>query len=294
MSWRALLSFLLLGAVLLVAKRGASQWLEPRPLLSVSVAADARDVDVQAAIDDALLVDLSLREGWAETDPVVRDRLLRNMRFVHTAALQDDAMVARALSLGMHLSDPVARQRLAGRARQRLEQPTPADEPSEAELRAYLEANAKRYASSPRVRFVHVFLSRQQHGSDLDRAAEALAVRLRRDGPSPEEARAWSDPTLLAYRQGPLTAERIDASFGPGFGEAVMSAELERWYGPLRSTFGLHFVRLRELQRGARPSLAQLRARLRHDLLVDGREARVRAALARYRGDYRIEVERTP
>ena len=91
-----------------------------------------------------------------------------------------------------------------------------------------------------------------------------------------------------------MSARRIDAIFGPGFGQQVIDAPIDEWIGPLRSSFGLHFVHVEERRAGALPPLARIGDRVAHELERDRRDGRVRQALSRMRQAYEIRLEQAP
>ena len=294
-SWRVLAHFLLIGLVLLGARKALSRASEPLVELVVTVPRAASSRAVEIAVDEEILVDLALREGWAESELVVRDRLARNMRFAGDGTANDDgeALLARAAELGMDRSDPVVRRYLSTLARRALGASPRDTVVSDGDLLAYARAHRERYTRPASVRFSHVFVSAERHGGDLDAAAARLGARLAA-GVAPQAVAELSDPTLLPLHPAALDEGRIDARFGRGFGAQVLLAPVGRWSGPLRSSFGLHFVWVHERSAAELPALGDMRAALSQDLRREQREARVRGALTELRSRYRLRLERTP
>ena len=83
---------------------------EPRP--------DELTARVAARVDEELLVREARALGWHRSDPVVRMRLVQNLRFVspEDAEAEPDALLERAYALGMDETDVVVRRRLADTA----------------------------------------------------------------------------------------------------------------------------------------------------------------------------------
>ncbi len=295
--WRALAHFLLIGLVLFGARHALGGTSEPdRIELQVTVSASASPAAIALAVQEEILVDLALRSGWARGDPLVADRLARNMRFGddRSAAESSSVLLDRANSLGMQRSDPVARRRLSTLARRALGASPSEVPPTDALLAAYARAHADRYFRPAAVRFSQLLLSAERRGTSLEADAAALALRFADSPPAPSDAGAWSDPTLLAHQVGSLDERRIDARFGPGFGRQLLDAATGRWVGPLRSTYGLHFVWIHEHLGESLPPVDEIRAALTRDLLAERRDERVRAALRWLRSGYRIQLVRTP
>jgi len=297
---RSLLQFLLIGAVLFGARYaiGHRSNAPPPPRVVVSVSREATAVEVARAVDEALLFDLAMRSGWVGSDPLVRDRLARNLRFADDAREGDGAspeakLVQRALDLGMHRTDAVVRQRLIGRARAALAA-APAAMPNDAELGEHARANSARFARPSAASFTHIFLSAERRGSSLGADAGAMAERLADAPPAPGQAPHLSDPLLLPSNLRSTDMRRIDASFGPGFAQHVMAAPLRRWTGPVRSSYGLHFLWVAERGKDRLPPLAEIRQRVASDLKRERHRARLREALDRLRASYDIRIERLP
>jgi hypothetical protein len=286
--WRTLSSFLVIGA-LVFAGRQALGLGKPERVIEVHLPAGSSSDAQRRAVDEALLVDVATRAGWLEADAVIRDRLQRNVRFALGMRGSDEALLEQALALGMHRSDRVVRQRLRDHGRRALLARHAETEPSDAALRAFLREQPEAFRAPSRVRFRQVLLSRQRRGEALDDDARARAAELARSAPSDEVVAGWGDPSLLPATVGWSDERRIDATFGAGFGAQVLAAEPGAWRGPLRSTYGVHFVRVLERRAAHTPPLASVRALVREAWLRRQRDRRVRRALDALRGDYRIE-----
>lgn len=285
---RRLLHFLALGAVLFASRQALSEdELEPAPL-RVEVPASASPAAVAAAVNEAMLLDVALRAGWARTDPVVRDRLVRNMRFAGSEG--DDAVLLKsALQLDMARRDPVARRRLVESARALLIR-RGTREPSEAELQAYHRDHADRFTRPGKQHLHQVFVSAERHGEQLtERAADVgrqLAER------TPAQSRDLSDPILLGFDLGWVDARRLDASLGLGTAEALAEAEPEVWIGPVRTTFGLHFFWIAARRPPTLPPLSAIRAEVAQAWRAEAEIRALSTALERLRHTYHVEVVR--
>jgi hypothetical protein len=288
--WRHLLIFLALGSVLVAARRAVSAHAPERPELVVRVPADASDGEMQRSVDDAVLVDAAVRSGWARTDPLVIDRLRRNMRFAEGDVASN--AVDRALALGMHRSDPIVRRRLAKRTRDVLSVRSAQHPPSDDELLAYARAHRHRFERPATVSFSHVLLSRQRHEGRLE--ADVRMLRTRLSAATRGEGERLSDPWLHPYRFDAINLERIDAHFGVGFARQLSEARERAWVGPLRSSFGLHFVWIEGRTDRLLPPLASMRAALTDALEQEQRPQALRDGLASLRAGYHLVVERAP
>jgi len=281
-----LVVFALLGTALFAGRSVLEHVTPPEPpaaeTLTVRVPESADGDEVERATDEAVLLSFATRAGFVQRDPAIRDRLARNVQFVDATLSRSEAL-EEGLRLQMERSDPVVRARLIWLATETL---TSADRftPTDEQLQAYLERNEARYRRPPTVTFEQIFVSRERHGEALDARVEWVGERL---------AAGPSDPGLLPASMTRARPSRIDAHFGGGFAERVLALEVDHWSAPLPSTYGVHFVRVRERLPGQVPTLESIRERLLDDYRHDARPERLRSALRRMRSAVRIRVVRS-
>jgi len=300
-----LLHFLILGG-LLFALESLSARVSAKPVVEIR-ARDVRaeierfearigrapDAQERAALVDQVVAEaLWLEEaralGLAQDDPIVRRRLLMNMRFLEDdAEATDAALLARARALGMARSDPVVRRRLVDRMRARVRASVERRPVDEAELVRHHREHADRWREPGHLDLTHVYLSRDRRGERLEGDAKALLTRLRRGDLAPEDAADRGDPFLVGNRFRAATPSRLVARFGPAFEAGVRAAPIGRWIGPIESAFGLHAVWIHAREPERVPPLEAIRDRV----LADWREAEVRRAWQAHVARRRAAVE---
>lgn len=267
---RPLRRFALLGVLLFATDLLAGTAVAPR---TPAVPAGASD--------EELLFQEALARGWHRTDPVVRRRLARNLRFALSlpeAPEEEDARVEEAIALGMHRSDLVVRRRLVQKMQLLAQEAARLSEPTGAELAAYLAAHAEAYRQPPRVTLTQVFFRRR---ADAEAAARRAARAPDRSDPL---AALEGDPFPLPRRL-PSHAEReLAARLGPALARAAIALPAGAVAGPLRSAYGWHVVHVRARREARVPPLAAVRARVRDALLAERAAARLEAMVARLRG----------
>lgn len=233
-------------------------------------------------VDERLLRREARRRGYHGSDPLVRRRLARNLRFLGAERERSDAeLVREALELGMDRSDPVVRRRLvqrmeleaAARARDR--------EPTEAELRAYLAQHAERFREPARVALDHVFFADERR-ADARAAAERARAALEPEVEA-EVAAARGDPFLHGHSLPPLSERALAGLFGTELAEAAPRLPVGAWSGPVRSSYGWHAVRVRAREPARTPELDAVRAAVREGWLEERGRAAVRALVAELR-----------
>jgi hypothetical protein len=196
----------------------------------------------------------------------------------------EEVLYREALALGLDRDDLIVRRRM----RQKMEflnDGLSEREPDDAELRAYLEANAERFAVEPRFSFEQVFVSAERPGSPDERAARLLA-RLA-DG---EDPAGLADPTLLPRSLTQATPREVAAAFGASFAQALAEAPEGRWSGPVASSFGLHLVRVGAREPGRAPALEEVRGAVAREWAASERTQERERFYDELRARYEVEV----
>jgi hypothetical protein len=251
---------------------------------------------VAAHVDEELLVREARALGWHATDPVVRLRLVQNLKFVspQDANASPERLLERAYALGMDRTDVVVRRRLAERMRLAIAAAATRDGPTDAELTAILAREPERFARPPLVQLTQVYLSRDRRGPALAAEANALRAELAAAGVAPDAAALRGDPFLWPAAV-PLSSERaLAARFGPDFAAAAIGLAPERWSEPIASSYGLHLVWVHRRLAGRLPPLDEVRS----EVAARWREQREAAALAQALAELRraadVRVAATP
>lgn len=247
---------------------------------------------VAKAVDEEILYREALASGFDRDDRIVRARLVELARFLGVAPGADPvALEGAARQLGLEQRDVIVRRHLAELARLALAKGDPLENPSEADLRVYYARHADRFVQPPRVQLTHVYLSAQHRGPAITMAATQLLDRFRREGIDPLQATAAGDP-FIHGAQIPLSSrDEIERKFGPGFADAVETADLHTWVGPVRSSYGLHLVWIDQRLPTQAPSYEAVRNQVVHALLLDRSEQRLEQRLATLRGRYQVVTE---
>ncbi|MGD9388041.1 MAG: peptidylprolyl isomerase [Gammaproteobacteria bacterium] len=200
--------------------------------------------------------------------------------------VRNEIYYREALAMGLGQDDPYVRNRLALKLEILLDDLSAEAEPGDEELTRFLEAQAERFAEPARLSFRQVYLDPEQHA---DPAAEAQRLlELLRDGADPA---ALGDVSMLIPGLDAAGPDEIARQFGEDFATALLALEPGGWVGPVRSTFGLHLVRVTQHQPARQPALAEVR----DAVLAEWRDQRRREAreqaYQRLRERYEVVVE---
>jgi hypothetical protein len=197
------------------------------------------------------------------------------------------------MALGLDRDDAIIRRRLRQKLEFLAEDTVDASPPTEAELRAWLDSHAESYGIEPEVAFRHVYLSPDRRRGTIDADARALLLQLSSVGPAATTGEL-GDPLMVPSEIPRSTKTDVARMFGDAFAEAVITAGVGQWTGPVRSGYGLHLVLVRERTEGRLPALADVRVQVERDLLAERRRTRLAAMYDEYLERYRVVVERRP
>lgn len=233
---------------------------------------------LEAAIDEEILFREGLRMGLLRTDPVVRQRLVQNMRFLGISSRDEAAAFRQALKLGMARSDLVVRRRLIQRMRGLLEATSsPLDE---AEVREHVRRHPEAFRASPKFRLSYIYLERW---ADAETWRTELVSGARTRETTPE----WAESGLLSEKG-------MVRTFGTDLARRLMALDLRRWSGPFAAGEGYFLARLDERVPGTRPAFELIEARARRELEQERRQRALTQALLRLRTGYAVEVADRP
>jgi hypothetical protein len=168
--------------------------------------------------------------------------------------VREEVLYREGLALGLDRDDPVIRSRIKQKA-EIIGEDALAVEPTDADLAGFLSANRAQFEIPADTTFEQIYFDPAKRGASLDGdVAKALAAL--RQGRS---ATDLGDRTMLAARLEHAMPPDVTAMFGPDFAKAIAAVPVGGWQGPVRSTYGVHLVRIVQRGTAQTPSLADAR-----------------------------------
>ncbi len=148
-------------------------------------------------------------------------------------------------------------------------------QPTDAELRKYLEDNRARYAAPPAVTVEDVVLRERFQPAEIDAGFDPDSIepegRLRR--------------AVLSR----VTAGELEWSFGAATAAMVLGAETGRWVGPHHSAEGEHWFRVIDRLEGTdAPPLDVIREQVRFDWMAQKEDSLLKQRVAELRERYSV------
>jgi hypothetical protein len=242
-------------------------------------------------LDDEILFREALQRSLHERDPVVRQRVLLNMRFLGAAQDADDESLFReALKLGMHRNDVVVRRRLVQIMEMSIEDGADRGPASEEELQAMYRTRREELWIPARWRITQVYFSGERRGDQASADARAALEAIVGQSLDPPRALALGDPFLGGQQLPLLSARQLAGQFGENFAAALGDCAPRTWCGPLASSFGVHLVWVAESVPGRLPAIdePEVHKRLAADVLRQRGERRLAQAMQGLRQKYGV------
>ena len=252
----------------------------PSPKQTAKLIADELDRDV--LFQRALELNLHLR------DSIVYDQLLRDMRFLGLAkGKTDDALFQQALAMRLHLSDEIVKRRLIQHMQQRLLIDNPPPMPSQTQIAEKFAISKQQYRRPPRYSIEHLFFNAEREAE-----VETVIAEIQRQRLDAKAARHLSSPFISGNKFVLQTPDQLAKYFGSGFVYELERADpvVGQWLGPIRSSYGLHYVWVTAIEPGRDARLDEVISQLRSDLEATARSQALQHAIAALRKDYEVRL----
>lgn len=237
-------------------------------------------------LDQRVLFAEALRRELHLTDPVAVQRMLRNASFLGLEGEPREQLEA-GLALDIHRGDEVIKRRLIQIMEAQGRALRPIAEPSEEALQALYSAAPESWMREASYSFRHVFVSADKPAPEV--RAAAILAQLREGG----SWQALGDGFLPGRKMSKVSPRQLQQTFGNSFAqwlEQLSPAELgaTQWQGPVASAYGLHLVQMIDHRAAQLRPYSELRERLREQYLDQQRAAMLKEFVAELRSRYRV------
>lgn len=203
--------------------------------------------------------------------------------------VNEEVFYREALAMGLDRDDTVIRRRLRQKLEFVAEDLADAAEPTDDQLREFLESHADRYRSEERLSFAHVFFSPQRRGEALDGDVQRT-LKMLRDSSESLDLTEFGDPTLLPITHQNLRKSEIANLFGREFIPGLEQAAAGTWAGPIASSYGVHLVRIHDRIPGRAARLDDVREAVRRDWFAQRRAESKQKFYDGLRERYRVTI----
>ena len=205
-------------------------------------------------------------------------------------AVREEIFYREAMALHLDEDDVIVRRHLAQKLQFVSEDTHPVPEPTQAQLRDFLEQHPQQFQAERGYSFTQIFLSPQRHGDHMKADAARLLASLRR---TPDDAALikGGDPFLLDSHFERLPAGEAARLFGADFEKTLQTLATGQWQGPVSSSFGTHLVLLHVRDEPGPPSLAEVQDEVRRGWMNEQRELANTRFYDELRRRYDVKVE---
>jgi len=265
---------------------------------------------INALVDKELLFREGLKLGLASNDALIIDRMVKNIEYVSDqqvvqsrgALAKDDANIngtkideenlhaffEEAKSLKLFENDPVIHRRVIQLAEQHVRQDKIIGKPQKSDLQTYLTDNRSDFMLPRRWSFEQVYLDPSRHSG---RFSEVLNRTSNQLANPTFNTKTLGDVTVLPRDVVLATERQLKQQFGLAFASAVAEAPLNKWVGPLNSSFGSHFVRISYVREQQVAELSDVYNRAFLGWLEEQKKNVYHDRMRQIRENYRISVE---
>lgn len=148
-------------------------------------------------------------------------------------------------------------------------------------MQLYFEENIARYSQPVQLSFQHVFANSQDQANRLQTDLQAGSANWR----------ALGQPFMLNREYASLAQADMVQLMGRAFSEALFEqSQLNTWFGPVRSAYGWHLVKLTARSDKKVPRFANMVEKVANDWHVEQAALTQREAWERLRAGYQIEM----
>jgi len=200
--------------------------------------------------------------------------------------IREEAAYREALALGLDRDDMIVRRRLRQKLEFLSDELATRTEPTDAELRSFLQTHTGLFQSEPLFSFRQIYFNPQLHGGNLHRDIARALGDLERAGTRANRA-DLGDPFLLERGFENVSLSDVKKTFGNQFASALAGLRLGVWQGPIDSGYGVHLVFVAQRSEGRLPVLDEVRDSVRREWLdakrAEATDSFYHAILSRYK-----------
>jgi len=199
---------------------------------------------------------------------------------------REEALEREARAASLDAGDAIVRRRLVQKIEFVIAGTVLVPEPSEEDLRAWMNAHRAAIAIPARTTLEHVFFSRQERGERAADDAQATLSGLAAESADIDPGARRSLSLRLADRPRDRCPDRRRPR--PGVAERIREAPIGRWTAPVEGALGAHLIRVRARDPERLPALDEVRDRVRAAWVEERRQEETSREIERIVAGYEI------
>mgnify|MGYP001544746529 FL=1 len=156
---------------------------------------------------------------------------------------------------------------------------------TEESLAAEFEKRREELRRPPRYSIEHLYFNR-----DREAEVDTVIATITEQNLDPATAREMSSPFLPGYRFNRQSPDQLARHFGAAFVENLQATDPRpgTWRGPVRSTYGVHYVWVEAVEPSRDATLEEVRGLLLRDLESRARAEALRDSIETMRENYEV------
>ncbi len=257
-------------------------------LVSNHQSTDKQEIVISAGNINALV--LGFEKVWQRApNKKELDGLIQNF-------IKEEVLYREAIAMKLDENDGIVRRRLSQKMEFISEDLASIQKPTDEELQAYLEVNAKQYLQDSRYSFQHIYFNRNKRGETVYTDAESALVMLKASQINTTQKskaidKALGDPLMIKSHFNDVTASQVKRELGMKFVQSLDKLSLNNWQGPIESGFGLHLVKVDKHTSANLPTVSEVRKSLERDWNVAQRKEGNKAFYQALRSRYTVSID---
>lgn len=206
--------------------------------------------------------------------------------------IQEEVYYREALAMGLDNNDSIIRRRLAQKVRFMLSDIIPQTEPTDAQLKAFLDDNMEKFMLPASISFKQIYFNADKRGVKAHNVAVNLLTNLNQTG-SPADIAHYGDNFMFAQQYDHLSETDVIRIFGEEFARKLFSLPAGQWQGPIASAYGLHLVLVDNRNTPEKPDMDVIYARVHTRWLDEQRRLHNESLYKNLRQQYDVVIEDT-
>lgn len=179
--------------------------------------------------------------------------------------VREEVLFREAMAMGLDANDIIIRRRMVQKLDFFAEDLMLQAEATEEELRAFLSENPERFEVPAILSFSQIYFS-TDYRDDAAGDAGRLRDKMESQVTPARAAELLGDRFMLPFASERRSRREVARQFGTEFAEALFGLQpSDEWQGPISSSFGVHLVRISELEPSRAPEWSEVADRVRAD-----------------------------
>ena len=211
-------------------------------LLCFGAAFDRSKTSVNNNLEVSAAAVERLRQVWTtqwghSPDPAQMKALIEDY-------VREEIFYREALASGLDKNDAIIHRRLVEKMEFLSQELVSAAEPTETQLRKFFEENSHTFQIPARVSFSHIYFSSTKRGIAAEKDARKTSTLLLSSSKLPWRPEILGDAFMSQYEYTLQTQDQVKQVFGDEFAVKLFALQPGIWSRPIRSSYGLHLVRV--------------------------------------------------